>query len=383
MLRQFYAGVQRGVRLKFSLDFSPRICYNISVMKKSVIAVIAAAAVAAACVPVFSGCSASAGYELKTDGDEKYYCASLTGYSSALKGELVIPAYYGEGENRYPVKEIAAQGFSGTSVTKIVIPSTVEIIGDGAFIYSGYLEEVVFEEGSTITAVPWGMCGGCSLLKRINIPDSVTEIEGMAFTDCASLESIALPPALTAVKMSAFEGCSSLKNIVFPETLVSIGARAFYNCTSLEELVLPDGMHSVVSTAKDENGEDITETTPALGYAAFHTCTALKSVVVGDGITEISEGAFGYCSSLETVYLPSGLLSVKGAYFSGGRFVCGHAFHHDGNLKNVNFAGTAEEWENVRKNSDTQSYSSNGAVFDNSAIFGGGADVRFGVKYGS
>ena len=356
-------------------------------MKKSVISLILASAFAALCLPFFVGCSTSVGYTLETDEDgSKYYVARATGYTTFLSGEIEIPAMYGEGENCYPVKAIAEKGFAGTSVTKVTIPETVEIIGTAAFAYNYSLTEVVFAGDSEIEEIGWGAFGFCSDLRKINLPQSVRTIDGMAFYKCESLYEIALPENLEYINFSAFEGCTSLLNISLPDGLLRIGAMAFYNCTSLESIILPDTLCAAEEPVlddegnqeKDNNGNSVTRTVPALGYAAFHTCTSMKFAVVGAGVTSLEEGTFGYCTSLEKVYLPSGLKKVKGALLSGGSYLCGHAFHNDKALTDVYFAGSEEEW--VAVEIDNVAHNESGAVFDNSALIG--ATKHFNSKYG-
>lgn len=50
-------------------------------------------------------------------------------------------------------------------------------------------------------------------LKSINIPTSVTVIEGYAFANCVNLENITLSEFVTKIDSSAFYGCSSLSTM--------------------------------------------------------------------------------------------------------------------------------------------------------------------------
>ena len=54
---------------------------------------------------------------------------------------------------------------------------------------------------------------GCSSLKSIDIPNSVTTIGSHAFDGCWALKSINIPNSVTTIGASAFEGCSSLQSI--------------------------------------------------------------------------------------------------------------------------------------------------------------------------
>ena len=51
---------------------------------------------------------------------------------------------------------------------------------------------------------------GCSSLSTINIPSSVTSIEGDAFLDCSSLSIINIPSSVTGIGIHSFRGCTTL-----------------------------------------------------------------------------------------------------------------------------------------------------------------------------
>lgn len=340
-------------------------------MKKSVIAIVAAAAVAALGLPVFSGCSASVGYVLKKDGDgNSYYSVAVSGSKLAMDGEVVIPPEY-EG---LPVKEIEANAFSNTTVSKVTIPASVETIGAAAFAYNNALREVVFEEGSQIDTIPRGMFGYCVSLERVNIPSTVKTIDGYAFYNCERFELIDFPVTLEYINTNAFEGCSALSVLDFPQSLKRIGNFAFYNCTSIQSVSLPDSMVDVEQPevdkdgeqVKDEDGNPITHLIPAIGAGAFHTCLSLKTAKIGAGSTVLESGVFGYCPALEEIYLPAGLKEIKGALYLSGQFYMGHAFHHDSALARIYFGGTREQWEKVKINNTAVTV--NAATYDNSAI---------------
>jgi ABC-type multidrug transport system fused ATPase/permease subunit len=76
-------------------------------------------------------------------------------------------------------------------------------------------------------------------LTEIVIPSSVTVIGKSAFRFCENLVSVTLPARLTYLPEECFYDCKILSNIVLPKTLIGIGDRAFYNCTMLGELAVP------------------------------------------------------------------------------------------------------------------------------------------------
>lgn len=330
-------------------------------MKKRLAAAVVAALMLLTCLPFLAGCKADIVYTLNED--KTAYTVSVSGFASSVGGEIVIPETYGE--NNLPVTAIASQGFASTSISKITIPKTVEYIGISAFMYCNNLREVIFEEGSEIAEILNGAFAYCEHLTAINIPQTVKLIYPMAFM-----------------------GCYELKNVDLPYGLQRIGYRAFYQC-GLEQITVPASVRDEVvekigedgEPELDEDGKPVTVTYMGIGYGAFHSCESLKLAVVKAEIETLYAGVFGYCLSLETVYLPKTLKKVEGAVFSGSTLYYGHVFHHDGALKNVYFAGTEEEWNAVEINNTAYKDSQVSTAFDNSSLINA-ENKYFGQTYG-
>ena len=354
-------------------------------MKKKIFAAVTAAAVGLLSLPLISGCNAIDNYILKVDDDgNKYYVAGYRGFTSSLKGEYEIPEYYGEGDDRAPVKEIAEQGFASTNLTKITVPKTVTKIGTAAFAYNNYLSEVVFAGGIALEEIPHGAFGNCYALSRISIPDSVTGIGGLAFFNCKNLTSLDLT-SIETIGVRAFDRCEGLGEVTLSSSLVTIGELAFY-MSGLTSIDIPDSVHDIVKPAldedgnqkKDEDGNLLTTTVSGIGVAAFYECRSLKKATVGEGVTVITNGAFGECTSLTELYLPAGLKEIKGAYFSekDGMFIFGHAFLNVP-LADLYYGGTEEEWTELKKNIDSGTVTQDGIKSDNSALFNPSLKLHF------
>ena len=72
-------------------------------------------------------------------------------------------------------------------------------------------------------------------LTDIVIPDSVEGIGNNAFKDCSNLKSVVIPDSVTEIGESAFENCSNLESIVIPEsTLIRMGQYTFYDYDSID-----------------------------------------------------------------------------------------------------------------------------------------------------
>ncbi len=96
--------------------------------------------------------------------------------------ELTIP------EN---LTEIHAFCFSGTGITSITIPASVERIGEQAFSNTD-LETLIFEDNSQLTRIG-SRAFFFTKLTEVTIPPSVKEIRGSAFRECHHLTKATIP----------------------------------------------------------------------------------------------------------------------------------------------------------------------------------------------
>ena len=82
----------------------------------------------------------------------------------------------------------------------------------------------------------------CSMLTRIDLPDSISVLKEKSFLGCHALTEINIPSSVTKIENSAFKGCTSLNNIHIPESVTSLGDEVFYGCSSLSEITLPESI---------------------------------------------------------------------------------------------------------------------------------------------
>lgn len=229
---------------------------------------------------------------IRVDKNNATYCdEDGVLFSKDKKTLFRFPPRYTQGSYTIPdsVTTIGVRAFANCLLTAVEIPTTVTYIEGGAFHFSSGLTQVSLPD--TITAIAFGVFSSCINLTSVIIPDTVTSIGKNAFSGCEKLEEIAIPNSVTSIGTSAFSGCVNLKKINIPDGVTAIAASTFYMCESLSTIHLPDSV-------------------TALGNRAFFFCDELKTVNLPDGITSIGREAFAGCYALEDVNLPESLAVI-------------------------------------------------------------------------
>jgi len=141
-----------------------------------------------------------------------------------------------------PVTEIANNAFANRNITSIVIPSSVTIIGDGAFSNCQQLNSITLH--NDITSI------GINAFRRtaitsINLPQKITIISQGMFSECRNLASIIIPEGVTIIGVDAFNTNVALVSVTLPSTIRAIHGSAFLNCNSLTEVIIPDSVTNI------------------------------------------------------------------------------------------------------------------------------------------
>ena len=103
------------------------------------------------------------------------------------------------------------------------------------------------EEGDVLdlggkTVIEENQFSGNMGLKKIVIPEGVTEIGERAFYCCMNLESVIIPGTVKKIGEFAFMSCRNLKKVELGEGIEEIGNHAFGATNSLREVHLPDSL---------------------------------------------------------------------------------------------------------------------------------------------
>ncbi|MBQ8357474.1 MAG: leucine-rich repeat protein, partial [Clostridia bacterium] len=97
----------------------------------------------------------------------------------------------------------------------------------------------VFTVKTGTTAILAGALADCTSITEVVIPDTVKLIGDGAFSGCTGLTAVTLPAGLTSIGERMFYNCTALKEMVIPTGVKSIGKEAFYMCTAMTTVTIP------------------------------------------------------------------------------------------------------------------------------------------------
>ena len=175
-----------------------------------------------------------------------------------LSGDLVVSP---------DVVGIDMYAFTNTSLlTGVTLPSSVEVIGECAFMM-------------------------CSDLKFVVMQDGLTEIWQMAFM-ASGVDKLHIPSTVTSIEVGALSGCDNLKKI----TVAEENSRYY----SAGNCLIDSTTKTVVAacnTSVIPESDDVT----VLGMGAYYGLSNLKQVSIPKNITSIEDENFTYCPNIETI----------------------------------------------------------------------------------
>ena len=242
------------------------------------------------------------------------------------------------------VTSIGSYAFNACNLTSMEIPASVTAIGtldDSALGGAGrnltgyFVDEqntaytsvdgILFsKDGTVLVAYPQGKND-----TSYSIPESVTCIASDAFGG-SRLTSVTIPESVTSIRLGAFFGCNGLTSITIPKSVVSIGDLALADCANLSNIYADE--ENTVYTSVDGILFNKEKTTLAI-YPSGRKTTSYK---IPGGVTSIGDYAFDGCG-LTSVTIPGSVTSIGSSAFSG----CA-------SLKDVYYAGTQTQWDEVQ-----------------------------------
>lgn len=173
------------------------------------------------------------------------------------------------------------------TIKQLVLGGELLDIPQSCFMGCSGIEEIIFEDGNKIATIGTDAFQGCSSLKSIELPATITSVPMNLCLGCSQLNSVTFLGEVTSIQQSAFNGCAALHNFTFPATLKTIAASAFYNSGLTGVIELPEGVTSVGANAfagaNAITGIKLPSTLATIGNAAFGPIENLASIELADG----------------------------------------------------------------------------------------------------
>lgn len=203
------------------------------------------------------------------------------------------------------VGQIGDYTFLGAENLKSVhIPSTVYHITEKAFYGCNNLETVTISQDNLCFTIEDGIIYNKNktiLIRclpgkntKVEIPNTVTEIEEYAFMGCSKLKgTLTVPGSIKKISEHAFERCTSEIPLVLEEGIESIEARAFSNSHFIGNLTIPNSVTQI-------------------RWEAFFNCEKFNGKLNLGKVEYIATGAFANCSGFTgDLVIPEELSSIN------------------------------------------------------------------------
>lgn len=153
-------------------------------------------------------------------------------------------------------------------------------------------------------------------LEAVIIPEGITTIGELAFSQCVALAELSIPASVTSMKKNAISGCRSLCGLTINPDNRNYTTNGTDLCQEKGTVLL--------ACPGAEGDYHIRETVKKIAAGAFAFASKLTSVTIPEGVEVIEPDTFQECSSLCHVFFSSGLKKI-----------CGRAFWNCGSLAKI------------------------------------------------
>ena len=231
--------------------------------------------------------------------------------------KILIDGGYQKG-NEYRIARgtriICDNAFTICNVKKIIIPSSVVVIGNNPFAEPGwgrcsvknvecYSDQFVVSDFALYTKDKKKLISYFGKASKVTIPEGVEIIGSNAFAENDDIKDILFPESLLTIENAAFKYCLNLRIIALPKSVKTIGEQCFYGCEALEEIQSLGGVEiiskesfygcNIKELVLPESLEEIDDN-------AFNSNHNLQSITLPDNVRRIGNSCFAYCSIKQT-----------------------------------------------------------------------------------
>ena len=249
------------------------------------------------------------------------------------------------------VRTIRNYSFSGSGLTSIAIPNTVQHLGNGVFENCASLATATLP--NHLDTIPDYIFTSCESLTDYIFSDSTVYIGESSFRNCTSLTSVVVPDSVTTIGDEAFSGCTGLTLATIGRNVANIGSSAFANCTNLDTvnynalncssrdwyynpydyldvfhnsgvsiLNIGESVHTIPNCifrgCSNIDRITIPDSVSSIGSYSFYGCTGVSTLSIGKRVSIIGLSAFYECSGIDTIFLhPNVPPSIESNSFNG------------------------------------------------------------------
>lgn len=170
-------------------------------------------------------------------------------------------------DNQGKIISVNIVDYKNKSAESVSVPSTIDAGGERVPVVS--IRYCTFRDATK--------------LRKVTIPETVTELDYGVFYGCTSLTSVNIPKNVKSFGEFCFAYCESLTTLPMNNSIKSIPQNCFYDCKGLTSITIPG---------------NVTE----IQEGAFADCVNLASVTLGVPTKNIGQTAFFHCKYKSTVY---------------------------------------------------------------------------------
>ncbi|MBO7221672.1 MAG: leucine-rich repeat domain-containing protein, partial [Clostridia bacterium] len=217
-----------------------------------------------------------------------------------------------------------------TSLQHASIYAEATSIGSRMFAGCTELDWVSFGENIPLTEICEEAFYGCTRLREIDLPNSISTIGEGAFNNCVKLQEIKIPDGVISLNQTIFGNCTSLTTVYISEGLEQIYGNVFAGCTGLTSFVVDENnsyFKAIDGNLYNKNG------TYLYNYAIGKTDAHFE---VPEDVYCIEDYAFAGCTNLTSIAIPAGMCTIYGT-----------AIDDCTNLTDIYYDGFPSEWHRI------------------------------------
>lgn len=196
------------------------------------------------------------------------------------------------------VEEIGSNAFRETGLKEVAFPVSLKKIGSQAFLKT-QLENVVLPEG--VQEIGNEAFREVVTLKSITLPNNIQKVGERAFNYSTQLMIVnytgSMKLAEGVVENAAFSDCQALKRIILPQSISEVQSGVFIGCASLQEIILPESVRKIGS------------------YGLRTNYPVEKIVFKGDEAPDLEDTSLSFLELLSVIVVPKGKSDIYKAKY--------------------------------------------------------------------